>query len=60
MVSTRRLPSATGCHPVNGQIYSYGYNATDATDATDANGNTLLLSEPQGTFDGGNTDLRSP
>ncbi len=44
---------ATPQHPVNGQTYSYGYNATDA------NGNTLL-SEPYNTSTGGNTDLRTP
>jgi len=44
---------ATPQSPVNGQIYSYGFNATDA------NGNTLL-SEPFNTSTGGNTDLRAP
>src|SRR3984885_2064740 len=44
---------ATPTSPVNGQIYSYGYNAADA------NGNTLL-SEPYNTNTGGNTDLRAP
>lgn len=44
---------ATPQSPVNGQKYSYGYNATDA------NGNTLL-SEPYNTSTGGNTDLRAP
>lgn len=44
---------ATPSAPVNGQKYSYGYNATDA------NGNTLL-SEPYSTSTGGNTDLRVP
>jgi hypothetical protein len=44
---------ATPTSPVNGQIYSYGYNAADA------NGNTLL-SEPYNTNTGGNTDLRTP
>jgi hypothetical protein len=44
---------ATPGSPVNGEIYSYGYNATDA------NGNTLL-SEPEQTWDGGNTDTRTP
>ena len=44
---------ATPNHPVNGQTYSYGYNATDA------NGN-VLLSEPYTTSTGGNTDLRTP
>ena len=45
--------AATPQAPVNGQIYSYGYNATDAS------GNTLL-SEPYSTSTGGNTDLRAP
>ncbi len=44
---------ATPQTPVNGQTYSYGYNATDP------NGNTLL-SEPYSTSTGGNTDLRTP
>ncbi len=44
---------ATSGSPVNGQIYSYGYNATDAK------GNALL-SEPYNTSTGGNTDLRTP
>ncbi len=44
---------ATPQSPVNGQIYSYGYNAADAA------GNTLL-SEPVQTATGGNTDLRTP
>jgi hypothetical protein len=44
---------ATPQHPVNGQIYSYGYQPTDA------NGGTLL-SEPFNTATGGNTDLRVP
>ncbi|MBB5339192.1 TonB-dependent receptor [Tunturiibacter gelidoferens] len=44
---------ATPQSPVNGQTYSYGFNATDA------NGNTLL-SEPYSTSTGGNTDLRVP
>jgi Carboxypeptidase regulatory-like domain len=44
---------ATPTNPVNGQTYSYGYNATDA------NGNTLV-SEPNNTSTGGNTDLRAP
>jgi hypothetical protein len=44
---------ATPSHPVNGEIYSYGYNATDA------DGN-VLLSEPEQTWDGGNTDTRTP
>ncbi len=44
---------ATPQHPVNGQSYSYGYNAADA------NGNTLLT-EPYSTSTGGNTDLRVP
>ena len=39
--------------PVNGQQYSYGYNAFDSQ------GNTLLTT-PYNTYDGGNTDLRAP
>ncbi len=44
---------ATPQSPVNGQTYSYGYNAADAQ------GNTLV-SEPYNTSTGGNTDLRVP
>jgi hypothetical protein len=44
---------ATPQSPVNGQIYSYGYNAQDA------NGNRLVT-EPYSTSTGGNTDLRAP
>jgi hypothetical protein len=46
---------ATPTNPVNGQIYSYGFEATDA----DGNPGTLLT-EPFNTFEGGNTDLRVP
>lgn len=44
---------ATPQSPVNGQIYSYGFQATDAK------GN-ILASEPNNTSTGGNTDLRTP
>ena len=44
---------ATPQTPVNGQIYSYGYQAADAS------GNTLFT-EPYNTSTGGNTDLRTP
>ncbi len=44
---------ATPTHPVNGEIYSYGYQATD-TDGF------ALTTEPYNTYDGGNTDLRVP
>ena len=44
---------ATPSSPVNGQMYSYGYNALDSQ------GNTLLTT-PYNTWDGGNTDLRAP
>jgi len=44
---------ATPTSPVNGQIYSYGYQPTDASGGT-------LLSEPYNTSTGGNTDLRVP
>lgn len=44
---------ATPTHPVNGQTYSYGEQATDT------NGNPLTT-EPYSTYDGGNTDLRVP
>lgn len=41
-------------NPVNGETYSYGYNTTDGT-----KGHTLV-SEPEQTWDGGNTDTRVP
>ena len=44
---------ATPSNPVNGETYTYGYNGADS------NGNTLL-SEPEFTWDGGNTDTRTP
>jgi Carboxypeptidase regulatory-like domain len=47
--------TATSGHPINGQIYSYGFQATDAN-----GGPGTLLTEQVNTFDGGNTDLRTP
>ncbi len=44
---------ATPQSPVNGQIYSYGYNAQYQT-------GDRLLTEPYSTNTGGNTDLRTP
>jgi hypothetical protein len=44
---------ATPSNPINGETYSYGYQATDA-------GGNALTTEPQNTYDGGNTDLRVP
>ncbi len=44
---------ATLGSPVNGEIYSYGQQATDLA------GNPLTT-EPYDTYDGGNTDLRTP
>lgn len=46
---------ATPLSPVNGQIYSYGFNATDGQEKPGT-----LLSEPYNTSTGGNTDLRAP
>jgi hypothetical protein len=52
---------ATPTHPINGQIYSYGYQATDAN-----GGFGTLLTEQVGTTNGeftgadGNTGLRTP
>jgi Carboxypeptidase regulatory-like domain/TonB dependent receptor len=46
---------ATPQSPVNGQIYSYGFQANDGQ----ANPSTLLT-EPYNTNTGGNTDLRAP
>lgn len=44
---------ATPQSPVNGQIYSYGWQATDSN-------YNPLLTEPYNTSTGGNTDLRVP
>ena len=44
---------ATPTSPINGETYSYGYQAVDE------NGNNLTT-EPESTYDGGNTDLRTP
>jgi hypothetical protein len=44
---------ATTAKPVNGQSYSYGWQATDSN-------YNPLLTEPNNTYDGGNTDLRVP
>jgi hypothetical protein len=45
---------ATPANPINNQIYSYGFQATDAN-----GGSGTLLTEQVNTFDGGNTDLRT-
>lgn len=45
---------ATPTNPINNQIYSYGFQATDAN-----GGSGTLLTEQVNTFDGGNTDLRT-
>jgi hypothetical protein len=44
---------ATASNPIHGETFSYGQQATDT------NGNPLTT-EPDSTFDGGNTDLRTP
>ena len=44
---------ATPTNPINGETYSYGSQATDSS------GNPLTT-EPIGTYDGGNTDIRAP
>ena len=44
---------ASAANPVHGEIYNYGYQATDV------NGNPLTT-EPYNTYDGGNVDLRTP
>ncbi len=44
---------ATPSHPINGQIYSYGYNATNAA-------GQVNQYEPIFSYTGGNTDLRVP
>ena len=53
---------ATPQSPVNGQIYSYGFNATDNGNSPFASMNpgNPLLTEPYSTSTGGNTDLRTP
>jgi hypothetical protein len=54
---------ATPQNPVNGEIYSYGYQPLDHNDPA-CNNNPpscgTLLSEPYNTSTGGNTDLRVP
>ncbi len=44
---------ATPSHPINGQIYSYGYNATNSA-------GQVSQYEPIASYTGGNTDLRVP
>jgi hypothetical protein len=56
---------ATPTNPINNQIYSYGYQATDADGATTGNSGTLLTEQigtTIGVFTGadGNTALRVP
>lgn len=46
---------ATPGNSIHNQIYSYGFQATDAN-----GGSGTLLTEQVNTFDGGNTDLRVP
>jgi hypothetical protein len=45
---------ATPTNPINNQMFSYGFQATDAN-----GGPGTLLTEQVNTFDGGNTDLRT-
>src|ERR1700722_6004214 len=47
---------ATPTSPINGQIYSYGFQATDIGQKKPS----TLLTEPYNTNTGGNTDLRVP
>jgi hypothetical protein len=47
---------ATPQNPINGQIYSYGYQPGDPNDPNFG----TLLSQPYNTSTGGNTDLRAP
>ena len=64
---------ATPARPINGQIYSYGFNPCDVADANNCNAfgpstpqfaNGGLVTEPysnfNSSFDGGNVDLRVP
>ncbi len=56
---------ASPSHPINGQIYSYGYNILDPNTFTPiALPNNPMNGAPQGnylnTFEGGNIDLRVP
>lgn len=44
---------ASADHPIHGEIYNYGQQATDT------NGNPLTT-EPYNTYDGGNVDIRVP
>ena len=54
-----QVSSGTASGMVNGQLFSYGFQATDADGGTTGNSGTLLT-EPFNTFDGGNVDLRVP
>ena len=49
---------ATPTHPVNGQMFSYGFQATDK--GADSSTGHPLLTEPLNTSTGGNTDIRVP
>jgi len=55
---------ATSQHPINGEIYSYGYQPADHSDPSCNPPNTnpcpTLVSEPLNTSTGGNTDVRVP
>src|SRR6202012_3823980 len=53
---------ATPQNPVNGQMYSYGFNPTDNGNSPTAKTNPghPLLTELANTNTGGNTDLRVP
>ena len=52
---------ATPANPINGETYSYGFQATDGVPtAPDDTIGSPLSAEPQNTYDGGNTDLRVP
>jgi len=66
--SLQPAPDRHAAHPINGQIYSYGYTPFDHNDPTYPNctngppnpPSATLLTEPLNTSTGGNTDLRSP
>ncbi len=50
---------ATPQHPINGQIYSYGFNARSPV-LPDGSGGNVSIYEPIMSTTGGNTDLRVP
>lgn len=50
---------ATTASPINNQIYSFGYQASDSIVDPTTHNPGFLVTEQVNTFDGGNTDLRT-